>query len=247
MSTIAEQDHQRDLLNILERPELRLIAKQGIIHVGAHEGQEVKHYLSAGFKNVILIEANPSWFRVLRSKFGSESRIKIFNYAICDHEGVADLHIHTSRSGSTEPASILPMKRFNKIVKTLYTKETITVASTTLDILFQKHGLDPRLYNYINIDIQGAELMALEGATTLFPFLDVIISEVNLVEMYERGANEEEIVAFLEKKDFEKRHAVYHTLYDQNSVFPAWGECLFVKRTRLDVPTDRTDGRKHLS
>jgi hypothetical protein len=133
------------------------------------------------------------------------------------------------------------MKRLNEIVKTLYTAETIAVSATTLDMLFHNHGLDGRLYNFINIDIQGAELMALEGATALLRFVDVVISEVNVVEMYDTAPNEKEIVGFLEKNDFVRRHAVYHTLYDESSVFPAWGECLFVKRARLGAVKDGID------
>jgi hypothetical protein len=85
-------------------------------------------------------------------------------------------------------------------------------------------------YNVVNIDIQGAELLAFRGATKVIAAVDAIISEVNLIEMYENGALEDQIVAFLGGHGFEKRHAVYHTLYDETSTFPAWGECLFVRR-----------------
>ena len=233
MTIIAAQDHYQDLKGILDCDDLRDIAKTGIVHVGADVGQEVAQYLGYGFERIILIEANPDSYEILLSKFGDNSNIRVFNYAICDKEGVVDFHIHTSRSGSTEPASILPMKRFKEIVKTLHTAKTIQVPSITLDALFQRNGVTPSDYNFINIDIQGAELLALRGATTILPSIDVVMSEVNLLEMYEGGALEDEIVAFLAGHGFEKRHAVYHTLYDETSTFPAWGECLFVKQAVL--------------
>jgi len=227
---ITPQDHHSDLSNILDHEELRGINKVGVVHIGADVGQEVPQYLSYGFTNIILVEANPECCEVLRAKFEGDSRIKIFNYAICDRQGVVDLHIHTSRSGSTEPASILPMKRFKEIVKTLHTAKTVRVPATTLDALFEDHGISFDEYNFINIDIQGAELLAFRGASKLLSSVDIVISEVNVVEMYENGALEGDLVAFLDRRGFERKRTIYHTLYDEHSIFPAWGESLFVRR-----------------
>ena len=229
---VTEQDHYHDLRNIFEREEVRGIAKTGVVHVGADVGQEVPQYFDYGFENVILIEANPECYKVLLSKFADDQRIKIFNYAICDRQGAVDFHIHTSRSGSTEPASILPMKRFKEIVKTLHTTRTIQVPAITLDGLFEKHQIAFAAYNFVNIDIQGAELLAFRGAQRVLSSIDVIVSEVNVVEMYEDGAIEGDVVAFLDGQGFDRKHAIYHTLYDENSTFPAWGESLFVRRSR---------------
>jgi FkbM family methyltransferase len=229
---ITEQDHHQDLKNIFEHEDLRGIAKIGVVHVGADVGQEVMQYFNYGFENVILIEANPECYEILISKFGNDPRIRIFNYAICDQQGMVDFHIHTSRSGNTEPASILPMKRFKEIVKTLHTTRTIRVRAVTLDALFERHQIPFAAYNFVNIDIQGAELLAFRGAQKLLSSIDVIVSEVNVVEMYENCALEGDVVDFLDTQGFERKHAVYHTLHDEHSTFPAWGESLFVKRSR---------------
>lgn len=230
MTRITEQNHHSDLENIFACEALRGLPRRGMVHVGAHQGQEVEQYLRYGFDRIVLIEANPEWCEGLRAKFGSDSRIRIFNYAACDREGEVDLQIHTSRSGSTEPASILPMKRFKEIVATLHTARTIRVPAITLPALFQKHALEPGDYNFLNLDIQGAELLALQGAAALLPGMDAVISEVNLVELYEGGPLEEDLVRFMEARGFDKQQAIYHPLYDEKSTFPAWGECLFVKR-----------------
>jgi FkbM family methyltransferase len=231
-AVITSQDHYHDLKNIFEHKELRRVAKIGVVHVGADVGQEVAQYFNYGFENIILIEANPECYEILLSKFGGDPRIKIFNYAICDKQGTIDFHVHTSRSGSTEPASILPMKRFKEIVKTLYTPKTIQVPAITLDALFKRHHILFTAYNFINIDIQGAELLAFRGAQKLLSSVDVVMSEVNVIEMYEGGALEDDLIGFLDQQGFDKKHAIYHTLYDQSSTFPAWGESLFVRRPR---------------
>jgi FkbM family methyltransferase len=230
MAIVAAPDHCQDIKNIFDLDYLQQVPKRGVIHVGADIGQEVPLYFEYGFRKVMLIEANPEKYDVLRKKFDRHSNVTLFNYAALDKEGVVDFHIHTSRTGSTEPASVLPMKRFKEIVKTLHTARTIKVPAITLDGLFGRHSIAADDYNFINIDIQGAESLALAGATKVIAAMDAIICEVNVVELYENGALEADIIALLSRYGFERRHAVYHTLYDESSTFPAWGECLFVKR-----------------
>lgn len=230
MARITEQDHHSDLENIFGCEALRDLPRRGVVHVGAHQGQEVEQYLRYGFARIVLVEANPQWCEGLRATFGGDSRIRIFNYAVCDREGEVDLQIHTSRSGSTEPASILPMKRFKEIVGSLHTTGTIRVPAITLQALFRKHALEPCDYNFLNLDIQGAELLALQGAVGLLSGMDAVISEVNLLELYENGPLEDDLVRFMQAQGFEKHLAIYHPLYDEKSTFPAWGECLFLKR-----------------
>jgi FkbM family methyltransferase len=227
---ITGQNHHDDLRNMLESEALRGIPLSGLVHIGAHEGEEVEQYFAHGFERLVLIEANPDWCGVLTRKFSGDERIRIFNYAVCDRAGSVDLHIHTSRSGSTEPASILGLKRFKEIVKTLHTPRTVSVPAITLDGLFEVHGIPRSDYNFINIDIQGAELLAFRGASKVLEGIDVIISEVNVIEMYDGAPSESEIAQFLAVHGFRKEDAAYHALYDETSSFPAWGECLFVKR-----------------
>lgn len=229
MEAPAGQDHREDLERMLNFEALRSIARRGVIHIGAHQGQEIEQYFDFGFERIVLIEANPEWHDFLVSEFGHDARIRIFNYAICDEEGVVDFHVHTSRSGSTEPASILRMKRFSEIVQTLHTPKVLRVPATTLDSLFDKQGLSGGDYNFLNMDIQGAELLALKGADGLLSSLDVIVSEVNVLEMYDGGATEDDIVAFLALRGFEKRLGRYHNLTENGAEFPAWGECLFMR------------------
>ena len=229
---ITEQNHYNDLKNMMDCEIVQPIPRKGIVHVGAHVGEEVEQYFSYGFNKIILIEANPHWYDILVSKFGNDDRIKIFNYAVCDKEGTVDFHIHTSRSGSTEPASMFQLKLFKEILPTFHTPQTIKVPALTLNALFERNNLDPADYNFMNLDIQGAELMAFKGATKLLPAIDVIICEVILLELYEGGPLEDDITNHLQQIGFAKQHAVYHTLYDRNSTFRAFGDCLFVKEAR---------------
>ena len=224
---ISEPRHTADLESLLEL--LPGLERRGVIHVGAHRGLEVGSYLAAGFQRVILIEANPMMVDHLMGLVAGDPRVRTFHCAISDHDGWADLHIHTSRTGSVEPASILPLKRFKDIVSTLHTPETVRVPCRSLDTFLEENEIDAEDVSLLNIDVQGAELSVLKGAERALRSIDAVICEVNLIELYEGAALEPEIVAFLAGCGFRKVEGIYHTLYDENSTFPAWGECLFVK------------------
>ena len=216
---------------------LELLAKhvrpRGVIHVGAHQGQEVERYLESGYNNVLLVEANPEWSAYLTETFAGRPNIRVIGGAIVDFNGSVNLQIHTSRQGSTEPASVLPLKKFKEIVKTLHTPQVVRVRAYMLDTLFERFELDLADYNFLNIDVQGAEHLAFQGGAHVLAAMDAVLTEVNLVELYADGARKEDIDRLLTGYEFARLDSVYHELYDEKSRFPAWGETLFVKKQLL--------------
>ena len=54
----------------------------------------------------------------------------------------------------------------------------------------------------LNMDIQGAELLALKGAKNCLKYFDVIYTEINIKEMYQGCALVGEINKFLEEYGF---------------------------------------------
>lgn len=226
MDITKKDNHKEDIDILLKDLD---IAKVGVVHVGAHEGEEVEQYLAMGFKNIMLIEANPDVINSLHAKYGDNLNVHIKHLAVSDRRGTIDFHIHTSRSGNVEPASMLKMKEFDKIVPTLKTAKTITVPTSTLEDVFEtEHAIAD--YNLLNIDVQGAEKLVLKGAEGVLSKFDAIICEVSLVELYEGAATEKEIVSFLEERNFNRKDCIYHELYDDEKSFKAWGECLFIKQ-----------------
>lgn len=56
--------------------------------------------------------------------------------------------------------------------------------------------------NFVHIDVQGAELMVLEGAFSFINNIDIIWIEVSLVEFYKGQPLKHDIISFLEKNNF---------------------------------------------
>ncbi|MFM1655469.1 FkbM family methyltransferase [Brevibacillus sp. B_LB10_24] len=194
------------------------IASRGVIHVGSHEGQEVPLYQMMGMQNILLVEANPDVYQRLHSNISSFPNVKTANCAICNYNGFARFHVTTSDFCS----SILPLKTVTANYPGIVETHEISVPARTLDTLLGEMQLSPQNYNFLNIDIQGAELLAFQGAVGLLQHVEAVNTEVNFEELYEGCAMIDQIDQFLSVFGF---HRVATTQYH-----PTWGDALYVKR-----------------
>jgi FkbM family methyltransferase len=225
---VKPDDHIEDISYILDN--LREHPRKGIIHIGAHLGQEVETYLKAGFKKIILIEANPALCEQLEKKFSKTREVSIYNYAVADYTGEIVFYIHESRQGSIEPSSILKMKEFNKIVPTLHTRQELKVPCITLADFIEKNKIVIGDFSHLLLDIQGAEYKALKGGGTRLTQFKVVITEVCCVELYEEFVDEATIDALMVSHGFINKFTVYHELFKGDKKFPAWGEAVYIKQ-----------------
>lgn len=188
---------------------------RGVIHVGAHYGQEVADYKRFGIDEIVLIEPASVAVNHLMRKFGGVKGIHIFNVACGAEEREALMHIETHNGGQSnsllKPGTHLkhyPLIKFNGA-------ETVKVVPLrSLDIDFEK-------YNLLNVDCQGFELEVLKGAD--LTHIDAIYTEVNREEVYEGAAMVEEIDDFL--TDFKRVQTVWT---DQG-----WGDGLLVRKSLI--------------
>ena len=228
MPETMPDDHVSIVTRFLQLLESK-VELRGVIHVGAHHGQEVDQYLAHGCERIVLVEPNPDACRVLRERFKSRPEVQVMEAAALDECGTATLRIHTSRSGSTEPASVLKLKRFKEIVPTLETRRTIEVDAARLDSLLERSGIDSADFQLLNIDVQGAELRVLRGAERTLASVLAVLVEVHVVELYDSAASEREVDEFLTERGFQRADVAYHELYNERGTFPAWAEALYVR------------------
>jgi FkbM family methyltransferase len=194
------------------------IRPRGVIHIGAHEGQELAKYREMGLRDVLFIEANPRVFARLRARIGGEDGIVLVNRAITDRTGPVALRV-TSHDQSS---SLLKLRLHQEYYPTIVEEEVIEVPGTTLDALIAAQGLPSAAYNLLNIDIQGAELLALRGAEATLRQIDGINVEVNFEELYADCAQIEELDAFLDGRGFRR---VATTCPFHRS----WGDAFYVR------------------
>lgn len=202
------------------------IVPGGVIHVGAHEGGELKTYQEMGIKRVLFIEANPDVAKRLKKRMDGMSEVEVVNCAISNQNGTAELIVTNNEMSS----SILPLKIHAEIYPTIEVTHKLTVVAKTIDTVIEERELQPSDFNILNIDIQGAELLAFQGATNLLKYIEVINTEVNYEELYQGCALIDQIDDFLGAYGFERMATTtpYH---------PTWGDACYVKKPLITMST----------
>lgn len=141
--------------------ELR-IRPVGVIHVGAHHGEEVPIYLECGFRHVTLIEADPDACAVIAGgAWINDRRIGIVNRACGPLGGPAQATFH--RAASDAFSGLIQDRRQQELAR-------FTVAVTPVADVQQIHP-----GNVLVVDTQGTELDVLAGAD--LESLDLIVVE----------------------------------------------------------------------
>jgi FkbM family methyltransferase len=197
------------------------IAMRGVLHLGAHEAEDLPTYLAGGAARVVLVEAHPDLAARLRARLADEARVIVVHAAINDADGPVGLHV-TSRDASS---SLLELEKHAQIYPHIVETDTIEVPGTTVDHLLDRLGLAARDFNVMTVDVQGAELRALRGAARTLPALDAIRVEINFEELYRGCAQVEDIDDFLGAAGFSR--VVTLTPFHMS-----WGDALYVRNDR---------------
>ncbi len=205
---------------------------RGAIHVGAHKGEEVDFYIQAGFSNIILIEANPFLYKILCAKFERHSKVKVIHAAITDFNGNIDLRL-TSHDQSS---SILKLKNHKLIYPSISEIGTVNVPARTLDHCLFENRLGYESFNFLSLDIQGAELLALKGCASILRHIEIINTEVSTEELYQDCSTLDDLERFLRSTGFNRiaLSCPYH---------PSWGDALYIKKRLFSMETLGQNGR----
>lgn len=184
----------------------------GILHIGAHTCEEEPLYNSIGMynENVLWIEAN--------SDLVSSSQKNVMNAVISDTD---DEEVEFYITNNMQSSSILKLHTHLIEHPDVHEIEKRIVRTTTLNTLLPKYNIPYDRYDFMNLDIQGAELKALKGASNLLPYIKAIYTEVNERELYKDCALIHELDEFLTQYGF-KRVATHMT-------HCGWGDALYLK------------------
>ena len=213
-----------DLKNLFSQNS---IIPKGIIHVGAYDGKDIKLYQTLNISKIFFIEANPTVFERLKANTTRSSvDVTVVNYAISNQNGKVTLYVNSM----VQSSSILPLKHYRDIYPNIKETHQLIVESKTLDNLLEELELSPTDFNILNLDIQGAELLALQGATNLLKYIDVVYTKVNYEELYEGCALAEEIDEFLGQTGF-GRVAIAKPFH------PSWGNAFYVRKQVVTMST----------
>lgn len=175
----------------------------GIIHIGAHYGEEAEEY-SHVTPNVVWFEAHPEYAKKMFEhveKFGQHG----IGAALSDVDNeMVEFYITADEVAS----SMLKPEVHQEMHPHAYlTGENIEVETWRFDTVwsgltvYDTNGIEVPIsdqgYNALVLDTQGSEMKVLQGMGDYFQMFDIIVTEYSTVEFYSGGARLHEIEAFL--------------------------------------------------
>ncbi len=199
-----------------------LIAKynftpNGILHIGAHEGQEAEVYDEICQGDVVWIEANPELYKRLLRHLENYPRQIGIHALVSDTDGLKmDFNIS---SNDGQSSSILELGTHSIVHPEVTYVNKIELTSSRVDMIdYDFDGLD-----FLNIDLQGAELLALKGMGDLLNQFKYLYLEVNWAELYKGCVLFPDLCIWLKGKGFK-------AVEWQEAGNTKWGDCLFMRR-----------------
>ncbi len=195
------------------------VIPKGIVHIGAHEGQELESYLQHSVPRVVWIEANPTICETLRERLRPYPNHTAYQFAAHDtNGGYVDLNV----MANTMSSSILYPKKHLEFYPHVPVTQTIRVPTRTMDSFFEEEGLNAHDFNFLNMDIQGAELLALRGFEKFLGHFDYVYTELNDDYLFTDCALTSEMDDFLSRHGF--------TRVATRMTNDKWGDALYVRR-----------------
>jgi FkbM family methyltransferase len=180
-------------------PDRFLRSARGVVHVGAHTGQERELYDRHGL-DVLWIEPIPEVFATLQANIAGFSRQRALERLVTDRDDACyEFHVANNDGVSS---SILDLKD-HRIVwpKVSYTR-TITLKSSTLATLLARERIDIARYDALVLDTQGSELLVLRGSEPVLDRFKFIKTEAADFEAYAGGAMLEDIARYLTARGY---------------------------------------------
>lgn len=192
---------------------------RGIMHIGAHNCEEMEKYNKIGVKkeNIIWIEANPYIVQRMKQK---DKEIRIIHGLITDKN---DDNMLFNVANNGQSSSIYDFGTHSVNHPEVKYVGKIILKSKRMDRVYKENKIEKNFANFLNIDIQGAELLALKGMGDLIKEYDYLYLEVNSEEVYKGCGLITEIDIYLEKYNFKRVETKWWGK-------AGWGDAFYVRK-----------------
>lgn len=201
------------LITIAELKEKFGIEPKSCLHIGASHGEEREAYRVNGIERVTWVEALPTVFPILLYNIQNYEGHRAINACIHETEGL-ELDFNVS-SNDGQSSSIYEFGTHSDVHPDVTFTKKIKVITTRADS-WVKEAPD-----MINLDIQGAELLALKSMSWLKD-VKYIYTEVNEKELYKGCALIGEIDEYLKQFGFKR-------VLTRMAGSTFWGDAFYMK------------------
>lgn len=186
----------------------------GVIHIGAHFGEEYDIYSRLdSIKEMVFFEPDPDSFKILEEKIKRDPKTRAFKVALGSEKGQMGFY---KSSNKGESSSLLePLLHLRQYPRIKFQK------SGKIEVDLLDHYYFTKIHNLINIDVQGYEMEVFKGGVKTLSHIDYIIAEVNRDEVYKDCCRVLDLDAFLKTHGFRRAE----TTWDGGT----WGDAFYIK------------------
>lgn len=152
----------------------------GVLHLGAHLGEEAAAYQAVGASRVIWIEGNPELIPELTRAVSAYPGHEVHNLLVADRDSDAVLKV----ANNSQASSLLDFGSHKEHHPEVCDDHRIEARTQRLDGWIRANQISLENINFLNIDLQGAELMALKGLGRHLDAFEAVYTEVNTGSVY---------------------------------------------------------------
>lgn len=195
------------------------VRPKGVLHVGAHNAEEVSEYLANGFANqnpLIWVEAQPDLVKNLRSRLDPKTN-KVYEAVAWNESKVALTFKVTSKTASS---SVFDLGEHKSIYPDIDIESTYQVLTTRLDEVLSPSDI----FDFLVLDIQGAEYEAIEGLGSRIKDVKWVYTEVSKNKLYKDAYLFKDIERLMQSLGFKR----VFIAWDRRA---GWGDALYVRKS----------------
>ena len=188
---------------------------RGILHIGAHECEELEAYENEGIER-----SKVYWVDAIQEKV-DQMVFKGIPNVVCaalDSEE-KEVEFHITNNGQS--SSLLALGTHKSHYPHIYITENRKVMTQTGRSYVEKNKVPIQECNFWNLDIQGKELDVLKSMGEYINYADAIYTEVNTAQVYEGCSELREVDIFLQEHGLTR---VQISMTGAN-----WGDALYIR------------------
>jgi len=195
---------------------------KGVLHLGASTGQERNEYDNYCKGDVLWVEAIPSVYLELVKNIQPYENQRAFNACLSNVDD--DEVVFNVSNNESQSSSILELGVHMDIHPEVHYVDQIKMKTKRVDTLFK--GYSFKNINFLNVDLQGAEHLAIEGMGDLIKHFDYALLEVNMQETYRGCMLIDDLDYFMMQRGFER-------VETGDWVANTWTDALYVRKFNI--------------
>jgi FkbM family methyltransferase len=203
-----------DLKRIFNLPAM------SVLHVGAHEGEEYESYEALGWQPITWVEAQPDLVAKLQARLDPGINT-VIHAAVWDQSGI---NLLFNISSNSQSSSLLNFGTHASDYPGIRYVTTVEVSTKRLDEILPVE-VD---FQFINLDLQGAEGRALVGLGVHLTKSNYVYTEVNKREVYVGCSLIGELDTIMTANGFSR-------VATRWVPFRGWGDAFYVRGSKLSL------------